>query len=187
MKAGKKKITIICENHLRIWRIGFVPCKYALFFHRLSILERAPDHERNSNWINCNRREYVVCVKISSVTAYSFFSERRRAKKPYLHICYPAPSSPSLHPPTHTSSLWFPPPSPHFLIPLHLCCWPKQISRSGALAGLFPYDDGWSISYDKCCVISWWIRAMGNPCQSVWVRRWPAATPPLPGLSEPLR
>ncbi len=63
-------------------------------------------------------------------------------------------------------------------------------NKSPALArlqGCSPYGDGWSVSYDKSSVISWWIRAVGNPFQSVWVGRWPAAAPSLPGPSEPLR
>ncbi len=89
-----------------------VPRKCALFFHRLSILERATDH----GCINsCNHpKEMWVGSKCNGLV--NFFSERRYFKQ---STCVFPPCPPPPHPPSSfISSPWRPPPPPSKL----RCC-----------------------------------------------------------------
>ncbi len=110
------------------------------------------------------------------------FSQRGGRLKSLICTYASPPLSPLTLPHSCLLSLVSPPP----LIPPPPLL-PPRILSSTLVAGVFPWGDGWSVSYNRCHVISWWIRAVGNPCQGAWVGRWPAATPPLPGLLEPLR
>ncbi len=60
---------------------------------------------------------------------------------------------PLFPPPPHPRLLSLVPPPPLFIPPPPLLL-AKTIFGSGALAGVFPCDDGWSISCDRCRVIS---------------------------------
>jgi hypothetical protein len=63
-------------------RWGSVPCKYALFFHRLSILERATDH--GCIIIAAAQKRNVGRIQVQRPC--EFFSERRYFK----HMRFPA-------------------------------------------------------------------------------------------------
>jgi hypothetical protein len=78
-----------------------VPRKYALFFHRLSILERATDHKCI---YNCNHpKEMWVGFKCNGLV---IFSQTGGASK-YNTCVFPPPPPPACF----TSSPWYPPPS----------------------------------------------------------------------------
>jgi hypothetical protein len=70
------------------------------------------------------------CVKDSSVTALQVFLREEANSKSLPHICF--------HP-THASSLGSP--LSLFILPPPLLL-AKTIFGSGALAGVFPFDDG---------------------------------------------
>jgi hypothetical protein len=103
-------------------------------FHRLSILERATDHKCNNN---CNRpNEMWVGFKYNGLIV---FSQRGDASKVY-NTCIPAfPLSPSPPPPTHLLSLV---PSPLLPHPPSSKVVGRDISGSGALAGVFSQEEG---------------------------------------------
>ncbi len=93
------------------------------FFHRLSILERATDHECN---INCNRLENV-CVRFKC-NGLIVFSQRGGYSK-VCNICCPPPPHPSPHLLSLVPPSPAPPPAPLLL--------GGTISGSGALTGVF--------------------------------------------------
>ncbi len=100
-----------------------MPRKYALFFHRLSILERATDHKCINN---CN--EMWVGFKCNGLV---IFSQRGGTSK--HNTCVFPPSPPPPPSARFTSSPWYPPPSlPH---PPSSVVVGRDISDSGALTG----------------------------------------------------
>jgi hypothetical protein len=152
-----------------------VMCRASMHsFHRLSILERATDHECNNN---CNRpSDMWVGFKCNGLI---IFLREEVLQKYTTHVFPPSPPSPS--PPTcPTSSPWFPlpssptPPAPLLLggTSLALVLWQGCSLKRRVIRKL----------WQSCCHI-WWVRAVGEFGRSTGVRRWPAATPPLPRLS----
>ena len=122
-RLGSIQSSVINSSNLGGWAAdgGSVPRKYALFFHRLSILERATDHK----WVGfkCNG-------------PVNFFSERRYFK---YNTCVSRPAK--LHlPPTklHLLSLVTPPPPSQ----APLLSRGRDISGSGAPTGVFSPEKG---------------------------------------------
>ncbi len=97
------------------------------------------------------------------------FSQIGGNSKSLQHICFPPTPPP---PPLPGSP---PPPAP----PQLRCCWLKQSLALVLWQGCSPR---WRVIrqlWQAECHI-WWIRAVGESCQSARVGRWPAATPPPP-------
>ncbi len=114
-----------------------VPRKYALFFHRLSILERATDHGCINN---CNHpKEMWVGLKCNGLV--NFFSERRYFK---CNTCVFPPCPP---PPHQASSplLGTPPPK--------LCC-----SRGGDISDFKAPTGAFSLHKGGPLDMTGWIR-----------------------------
>jgi hypothetical protein len=107
-----------------------VPRKYALFFHRLSILERATDHKCINN---CNRpKEMWVGFKCNGLI---IFSQRGGASK-YNTCVSRLPPPPRL---PHLLSLV---PSPLLPHPPSSVVVGPDVSGSGTQAGVFSQEKG---------------------------------------------
>jgi hypothetical protein len=103
-----------------------VPRKYALFFRRLSILERAMDRECIN--ICSHPKEMWVGFKCNSLI---FFSERRCSKYNTCVSRLPTPPPRLLHLLSFVPSPLLPPPLPSSVVV------GRDISGSGAPAGVF--------------------------------------------------
>ncbi len=117
-----------------------MPRKYALFFHQLSILERATDHECINN---CNHpKEMWVGFKFNGLIIFL----REEVLQNTTHAFPPSPTPPP--PACLTSSPWFPHPfSPHPFSPQSppppsSVVVGRDISGSGAPAGVFSQKKG---------------------------------------------